>query len=213
MHARQRRAEGEKKTSCTKTQKACLCGKNLYLCRPVKSKAVSHQPYSIEVPKLRLGDNAFAFSLDTAFFTDSPLIEEAEVAVAAMVHKTEHLLDARFSFTGSITLNCDRCLQPYAQTLSVEHRIIYNFDQQVEADENDVEMVYINRNLHYLNWQQDFYDLICLQVPYRKVPCDNTDFACLADAQVLKALETPEPDPNDAPTDPRWEALKKLKNS
>ncbi|MCE3007451.1 MAG: DUF177 domain-containing protein [Bacteroidetes bacterium] len=177
--------------------------------------------FQIELPKLKLGPNAFDFELDTAFFEDSDAIAGATVKVRVLLEKTDRLLDARFDFQGLLTLGCDRCLQPYAQSLSLSHRIVYTFDEGLK-DLEDAEIVFVTRNMHYLDLSQDFYDLVSLQVPYRKAPCEQPGFGCLADDKVKALLAEAqevaeaaiEPQDETVPkTDPRWEALKKLRDT
>jgi len=151
---------------------------------PCFSKFVLSASFQIELPKLKLGPNAF-------------------------------------DFQGLLTLGCDRCLQPYAQSLSLSHRIVYTFDEGLK-DLEDAEIVFVTRNMHYLDLSQDFYDLVSLQVPYRKAPCEQPGFGCLADDKVKALLAEAqevaeaaiEPQDETVPkTDPRWEALKKLRDT
>jgi uncharacterized metal-binding protein YceD (DUF177 family) len=70
---------------------------------------------------------------------------------------------------------------------------------------------------------QDFYDFIILQLPLRRVPEASVHLCApeVLDLLGLKADGSPkdpelavvEPEDEEEPIDPRWQALKKLKDS
>jgi uncharacterized protein len=175
--------------------------------------AVQNLLFTIDVPKLRPGANSFHFHMDSAFFAQQPnsLIQTADVQVAATVDCQPALLDTRLHLQGHIELVCDRCLQPYPQTVSLDHRIVYSYSQpDAHTAEGDDELIFIARNQQTLDLTQDLYELVSLQVPLRKARCDEDASLCLADPTVRQLLEGSQ---TEDQTDPRWEALNKLKDN
>ncbi|MBX3102411.1 MAG: DUF177 domain-containing protein [Bacteroidetes bacterium] len=166
------------------------------------------------MPKLRPGANSFRFHMGSVFFrqVEHSLIQRADVAVEASIDRQPALLDARIALEGNIELVCDRCLQPYPKAIVARHRIVYSYDAPDEQPEaaTDDELVFISRNLQTLDMSQDLYDLVSLQVPLRKAPCDEDNTLCLADEQVRNLLDAPA---GDTSADPRWDALNKLKDN
>jgi uncharacterized protein len=175
--------------------------------------------YSIEVPKLGHGLNHVAFSVDTAFFAEfefSP-IQEGNLQVSCVIDRSSTHLDGKFHFQGDIMIECDRCLEPYPYPLDFEERIVYSFDESLEFDTDEV--VLIEESTPTLFFAQDFYDFIILQIPLRRVPEPEVH---LCAPQVMELLglhpdgtpkEVVEPEEDEKPIDPRWDALHKLKDS
>lgn len=182
--------------------------------------------YSVEVPKLRYGDNEEAFELDRSFFEEfefSP-IHEGKLKVDVKIDKTNTHLDARFHIAGSIFVECDRCLEPYPFSVDFETRIVYSYDESLEFETDEV--VLIDKSTPTVYFAQDFYDFLVIQIPLRKVPepsvhlCAPQVLALLGlnpdgspieeDEQETRKLSGEEDDVEE-PVDPRWHALKKLK--
>lgn len=176
--------------------------------------------FSIDVPKLRHGQNKESFAVDASFFAAfeySP-VQEGNVQVTVAIEKATTHLDAKFLFQGEIMLECDRCLEPYPYSLDFETRIVYSFDEELEFDTDEV--VLIEESTPTLFFAQDFYDFIVLQVPLRKVPAPEVHICAPEVLRMLglspdgSSLETPEETAQEQEdeVDPRWQALKKLKH-
>lgn len=176
--------------------------------------------YSVEVPKLRYGVNEEAFELDRSFFEEfefSP-IHEGNVKVSVSIDKTNTHLDTKFHFVGEISLECDRCLEPYLHHVDFEMRIVYSYDEELEFDTDEI--VLIDRSTPVLYFANDFYDFLVIEIPLRKVPKPEVH---LCAPQVLEMLglnpdgsqkEEDELDTEEEEIiDPRWQALKKFKDS
>lgn len=176
--------------------------------------------YSVDVPKLRLGLNEDSFAVDSSFFANfefSP-IHEGNLKVDMVIDRSTTHLDAKFQFVGEIMIECDRCLEPYPYPVEFETRIVFSFDEELEFDTDEV--VLIDPATPVLFLAQDFYDFIVLQIPLRRVPEPSVHICA---PQVLDLLglnpdgspkEVVEGDSEDEDeTDPRWQALKKLKDS
>lgn len=88
--------------------------------------------------------------------------------VDVLLHKYETHADATFTFTGTITLECDRCLEEYPHHFSSVARIIYSHDARMDAEGEEV--VFVDPSVDSLSFVQEFYDFICLQIPIRRIP-------------------------------------------
>ena len=174
--------------------------------------------YSVDVPKLGYGLNQESFTVDDAFFAAfefSP-IHQGNLKVAVTIDKSSTHLDAKFHFTGEIMIECDRCLEPYPFPLEFETRVVYAFDAELEFDTDEV--VLIEESLPTLFFAQDFYDFIILQLPLRRVPEPEVHLCAPNVLELLGmnpdgSLKEPAPvEEEEEVADPRWEALKKLKD-
>ncbi|MEM7039279.1 MAG: DUF177 domain-containing protein [Bacteroidota bacterium] len=174
--------------------------------------------YALELPKLRHGDNVDHFDIDSSFFEAfefSP-VNEGEVAVDVTITKLETHLDAKFEFNGHIVLNCDRCMEPYPHVLNSTRRVIFAYDEDLEFDTEEVILIEHNHSMLYLS--KDLYDFVLLEIPIRKVPHPSVHICPPNVLEILglnpdgteKVVEAEEED--DEPVDPRWAALKNLKD-
>jgi uncharacterized metal-binding protein YceD (DUF177 family) len=173
--------------------------------------------YSVEVPKLVFGLNTESFHIDRSFFEafEFSHIPDGDLTVKAEITRYATHLDAKFFFDGWVSLECDRCMEPYRHGMKFQQRIVYTFDESLEFDTDEV--VLIDESVPVIHLAQDFYDFIHLEIPLRKVPSAKVH---LCAPEVLELLnlnpdgsEKVEQVLDEEPLDPRWQALKKLKDS
>lgn len=171
--------------------------------------------YTINVARLKQGKHEESFQIGRPFFEhfDHSLIQKADIQLDLALNKTASHLDVVFRFSGWAELPCDRCNQPYRQPIERTERIIYSFNADQSFDFEEV--IIINREESELSIAQEIYDFILVSIPMRRVPAPELH---LCDPEVLKMLgldEAGEPLPEEEQNeeiDPRWEALKKLKD-
>ena len=175
--------------------------------------------YSVDVPKLRHGLNHDSFVVGDSFFAEFEFtpIHEGSLKVECTIDRSTTHLDAKFQFTGEIKIECDRCLELYPYPLEFEMRVVYTFEEELEFETDEV--ILIDESTPTIFLAQDFYDFIILQIPLRRVPEPEVHL-CAPNVMELLGLNpdgTPmdpvEPEEDDKPIDPRWQALNKLKDS
>jgi len=169
--------------------------------------------YDVEFKGLKEGRHEFDFEVDEKFFEhfeNSP-VTHGNVAVAATLEKRSTFLKIYLELEGWVTLNCDRCLGDYRQDIKNEAEVLVKFSEVEQED--DVDVMWIHPEEHRLNLAQLMYEYIALAIPLKRVHPDEQG----CDAEMLdKINEHVQPDVNpddDEDIDPRWEALKKLKNN
>lgn len=114
-----------------------------------------------------------------------------------------------FTIEGQIKTICDRCGEQLVLPLSLENKLIVRFAE--ENDFTDDEVVFLANNEHRLELGQFIYEFVMTGLPLRLV---HDDGEC--DPSVDEFLEEEikeETETNETMTDPRWEALKKIKNN
>ncbi|MEM6260985.1 MAG: DUF177 domain-containing protein [Bacteroidota bacterium] len=174
--------------------------------------------FELNVARLKDGKQQEVFTLDEEVlkhFQQSDLLDCDVKAVLDMT-KNSSQVDAIFHLSGKVVLRCDRCLEPYDFSLDTRHRIIFSFDEKMGRDDN-TEIIYVNRHEDKLSVLQELYDFMILAIPFRKVPepevhlCKPEVLELLGlDAQGRPKVEFIEE--SERETDPRWEALRKLKD-
>jgi len=166
--------------------------------------------YAIHVGSLKYGSHEDQLTIDQEFFDhfEDGEAHSGEIKLKLDMFRYDTHIDAKFLLDGHVSLNCDRCLEPYKYPIKGEHRIIYSFDKEMSF--KGYEVMYVDPHTPYLSIVQELYDFISIAIPLRKVPDDCTD---QCDPQVTAYIlsEDNQPETESDEIDPRWEALKKLK--
>lgn len=173
--------------------------------------------YKIDLKAMQGDVETRTLVADNEFFAavQGPEIQHGDVGVELTVREVAGAFKASFTFEGEVEVICDRCLEPMMQAVSGEAELSIKLGDTYE-DDGDIIQVAEDDGVLDLSWQ--VYEQIALQIPIRHV---HSDGECSEDMQ--DALSEHEAgrqadgteegsNANDAPTDPRWDALKKLLN-
>lgn len=175
------------------------------------------EQYSLQLSRLKPGQQEESFELDRSFFEhfDFGLSQNGNVKADLVINKYTSHLDVTYQLTGSVEVECDRCLEPYLQPIDSAHRLIYSFDPDQKFDKTEV--IQVQDDMAPLLIAQELYDFTQIALPLRRVP-EKDIHTC--DPEILKVLGM-DPDGNpleiveekgEDDIDPRWAALKKLKD-
>lgn len=177
--------------------------------------------YNIEFKGLKEGIHDYEFEVDNKFFEhfDESLVDVGEVQVKARLEKRSAFLKLNFEFSGWVELICDRCLEPYKQTIKLETDLFVKFGEENEFDEGD-NVIWVLPEEHVLNLAQVIYEYTVLSIPLKHVhpksSADGGENSCNPEmmAKLKTYLHTEKEEKTDEEeTDPRWAALKNLKNN
>jgi uncharacterized protein len=163
--------------------------------------------FSIDIVGLANKVHDFDFQINQLFFDHygKELIEKGDLKAKVQLDKRETMIEARFNINGSIHLICDRSLDPYEQVLNIDKMVVFKYGHQ-EVELSD-EIVLITRETPQIDLGQFIYEFIALEVPMKKLhprfQNENTE------DEFIYRSETE--DKSENTTDPRWDALKKLK--
>jgi uncharacterized metal-binding protein YceD (DUF177 family) len=155
---------------------------------------------------LKIGNHEFDFKIGESFFEafESNLIENATFDVVLKLTKSANMLQLDFKAKGKIADFCDRCGDPLDVPVKTTDRLFVKFGN--EAYEQTDEVLVVTNDTHEIDVSQYIYEMLVLGIPGRRVHKKTSD--CNQEVlNKLKALETDE----EPTTDPRWDALKKLK--
>ena len=182
--------------------------------------------YRIDIQKLKDGAHQFRFQVDDAFFAGFPHteVQGANVTADIALQKDNRQIVVNLHLDGELTLVCDRCSGDLDWPIFRAAKLIYSYDPSLKGTDEDEDITFIPRDLHYLDLRQDLYDYISLQVPLRKVPDAGNRHQCPAEVLAILAagaeaaalqeatdgevIEHEDPSQND---DPRWAALRQLR--
>lgn len=176
--------------------------------------------YNIDIYGLE--DKQYDYDMESgdAFFEelDQDLIEHGHFKTHVILNKSATMIQLRFLTEGSVTLTCDRSLEPFEEPVHSDEKIILKFGDHNEELTEEIEI--INRNTNRINVAKYIFDFIALSLPVKKIhPSLRTeeDELDLEDDETEGKLvytsgdEEKDESEEDEKVDPRWEALKKLK--
>jgi uncharacterized metal-binding protein YceD (DUF177 family) len=157
-----------------------------------------------------------------AFFEEmeQDLIEHGHFKTHIVLNKSSTMIQLNFHIEGSVTLTCDRSLEPFEEPIVTDERIILKFGDHNEELTDEIEI--INRNTNRINVANYLFDFIALSLPVKKLhPSLRTEENELDELDedeedgvlVYSSEDTDTEDEEEEKEnlDPRWEALKKLK--
>jgi len=177
--------------------------------------------YNIEFKGLKEGLHDYQFEVDDRFFEHigESLVEIGEVKVDVQLEKRSAFLKLTLQFSGWVELICDNCLDAYRQAIEVETEQFVKFGEETEFEEGD-NVIWVLPEEHAINLTQLIYEYIVLGIPLRHVhpnpAAGGGKNSC--NPEMLKKLEEyaqseMEKNDDDEEIDPRWAALKNLKNN
>jgi uncharacterized protein len=173
--------------------------------------------FDIDIYKLSDKTHQYQYAIDAEFFENFPnsLIEKGNLQVMVTLDKQPRLIQVDFDITGTVTLVCDRSLEPFEYPLHIQEGLIFQYgDEEKELTE---EVTIITRNTQKINLAQDIYEFIGLAIPMKKIHpkfrTEDDDLPFTKGTVVFTTQQDSDTDNAPEATDPRWEALKKLRNN
>ncbi len=169
--------------------------------------------FSIPFTGLKLGAHQFDYELDDTFFNafEYSLIKSGNLKVNLELDRQETMLLLKFKVVGTLNLDCDKCLSEFSYPVNLYERQIVKFAED-ELESDDEEIISLSRKDSEIDISRPLYEMINVAVPYIK-NCEQADKECdqemidrLAQLSIDKQAEE-----NEQTSDPRWEALNKLK--
>ena len=162
--------------------------------------------YVIPFVGLKEGEHDYAFDIDAKFFEsfDNSEIIKADVHVDILLEKQERMLIFNFKTNGNIVIPCDRCLADLVAPVKGDDRLIVKFGQEYEEESDEV--IVIPEKESHIDLSNFIYEFIMLKLPIQRVHPEGEG---LCDEEVIEKLD----EHKEAEIDPRWEALKQLKEN
>ncbi|MDT8393493.1 MAG: DUF177 domain-containing protein [Bacteroidales bacterium] len=161
--------------------------------------------YMIPFVGLKEGMHDYTFEITEAFFEnfEQSDIQKGALDVKVSLERQERMLIFTFDIKGHVLLCCDRCLRDMEYPLEGKERLIVKFGQ--ERKEETEEILIIPETDAHIDLSDFIYEYIMLMIPFKRVHSEE-DPAC--GGEVVEKLNE-----HRAPqADPRWDALKGLKN-
>jgi len=158
---------------------------------------------------LKVGNHPFTFEIEDKFFEhfEYSEINRARIHVDCLLEKQLRMMILHFDLAGTITVPCDRCGAEFELPVQGSQKLIVKFGTDHHEETEDI--LVIMENEHELDISQFLYEYAHLLLPIRKVHGTDEQGNSLCDPEVTRFIQ----EYNDNESDPRWEVLKKLKES
>lgn len=173
--------------------------------------------FEIPYVGLRVGVHKFDYDIDAKFFDffeDSP-IRDCKVHVKLEFEKKETFFALNFFIDGWVKTECDRCLEPFNKNIFGDFTCYIKFSEDPLQLGDEDEVIFISRDETIIDVSQLVYEYINLCLPIRKLGCEKPGEEPQCNKEVLKFIlnaENKEREKKEGDVDPRWAALKNIKN-
>ena len=184
--------------------------KNFYKFTAQLVKMEVLKEFTIPFVGLKDGKHNFLFSIDNTFFGHFEFTDFNKVSLEGKVvlNKKPNFLELHFEVLGSVVLLCDVSTEWFNHEVKTEFNLIVKFGSH--SENNSDEILVIPEGSYKLNVAQNFYEIIVLSLPLKRVHPGIIDGTLKSEILTkLKALEPKEEKLNGA-QDPRWNKLKDL---
>jgi len=169
--------------------------------------------YDVSFSGLKNGKHEFKFEIDKTFFQLFDTEQEftnPKIEVSVLLDKHTTFLEFEIKIKGLVELVCDITNEDFNYPIENEIKILVNFGE--EYDDSNEEVITISTGEHAFNVAHLIYENVMLSIPMKKISPNVSD----EDIQILdqfspKDIEEAEEEEHES--DPRWEALRKLRDN
>ena len=151
------------------------------------------------------------FDLNHLFFDalDGSEVKQGSLHVSVSIRKMTGFFDLQFHTEGVVTVSCDRCLDDMEQPIVADNHLVVKLGDTY-SDDDDTVTIDENEGILDLSWF--IYEFTMLAIPIKHVHAPGKcNSAMTQKLDELSGAVRSSEEEADAPIDPRWEALKKLK--
>jgi len=144
--------------------------------------------YKIKIAELPLGVHEYNFILDDALFSyfNHPFVEKGCVVAKVTLDKRPNLIEVNITVSGSLEVQCDRCLDYFLYPIDTNEIILYTIGQQ-DGHKNE-NVVVITKEQSIIDLSSDLYEITVTQLPISKVHPNNKQGVSLCNPKMLELL-------------------------
>jgi uncharacterized metal-binding protein YceD (DUF177 family) len=158
---------------------------------------------------LKQGVHQYEYHIGKEFFQrlEYAEVSNGNVNVDLELTKQERMLIFDFTIDGFVEVPCDRCLGEFNQVIAGKEKLIVKFGEEWEEESDDV--IIIPEGEYQFDTSKYIYEYIMLLLPMQRIHPDDENGMTTCDQDMVNRLGS---HPEVSETDPRWDALLKLKN-
>lgn len=138
-------------------------------------------------------------------------VELKQGKIALNFEKTSQFIRVLMSVEADVNLICDRSLELFSFYVNQPYQILFKFDNETDEEHEQGSIRKIDNQRNEINIEQDVLDTILVHIPAKKLHPRFLDDEGNAIEFETQSFGKPNNDENYI--DPRWAALKELKNN
>lgn len=165
--------------------------------------------YDIVFSGQKNGKHEFQFEIDKTFFQlfdTEQEFTEPKIVADVLMDKHTTFLEVNIKTSGTVNLVCDITNENFEHPIENELTVLVKFGAGYDDSEEDV--ITIPMTDHAFNVAQLIYEVVMLAIPMKKISPNVSD----EDLEILEKFSPKDEVDEEPESDPRWEALKKLKD-
>jgi len=116
------------------------------------------------------------------------------------------MLVFQFDFEGSVTVDCDRCLEPFELPIEGQEKLFVKFGEEYAEESED--LIVIPFSEHQFNLAQLLYEYISLMIPFQRFHPEDENGESTCNPDFLSKLNEFKSDPH---AESMWDKLKGIK--
>ena len=167
--------------------------------------------FKIDLKELKEDVKSFNFHLDDSYFKaiNAPDVMYGELDVDIHARKVSDMFKFDIHTEGVVRIPCDICLEDMEQPIDADNQLVVKLGLEYNDDD---EIIIVSEDDAILDISWFIYEFIVLNIPIKHVhapgKCNPAMIEMLHEHNAARSNEEEE-----ETIDPRWEALKKLKDS
>ena len=168
--------------------------------------------FQIDIFRLSHKLHEFEFNIDDRLFSqfEHSIVEHGKGKCYLELTKSETMMTLNFQIDASVELICDRSLDSFDYPIKIDEKVIIKFGEDNYSLSEDV--IVIKQDTASINIGEFIYEFITLAVPLKKLhPRFEDELEEDDEPEMIYTSQDEEETDDSQETDPRWEALKKLK--
>ncbi|AZB00390.1 DUF177 domain-containing protein [Chryseobacterium joostei] len=171
--------------------------------------------YDVSFSGLKNGKHEFKFEIDKTFFQLFDTEQEftnPRIIVNVLLDKHTTFLEFEIKINGLVELVCDITNEDFDYPIENEIKVLVNFGE--EYDDSNEDVITIPTGDHAFNVAHLIYENVMLSIPMKKIsPNINEEDLKILDQFSPKEIEEAEEEEKEHESDPRWDALRKLRDN
>jgi uncharacterized metal-binding protein YceD (DUF177 family) len=185
-------------------------------------------PYKIDLKRMKEDVLEYDYLLDNKFFLDidGNELQKGKVKTHLTVRKRSMMFELNFEMEGIAVVPCDRCLDDMDLPITAKNRLIVKFGKDFSEESDEVVVIPEDEGIINLAWFM--YEFAALAIPIKHVhvpgKCNRMMSSKLKKHSVKSEdddddfimeegdnIVITDDDSSEIETDPRWDALRGLK--
>jgi len=169
--------------------------------------------YNIVFKGLKTGIHEFNIHVEKELFDyfGKEIINDSDISAKVVLEKQNALIILTFDISGTVNIQCDRCLDYYDQPVKSKNKIFVKYEKEENEDEENEDIIIIRPEDSEINVGKLIHDFIVLALPLKRVHPDDENGNSLCNPEMIKRIE--KLSTAEKSTDDRWNKLKKLLNN